>query len=389
MESLGRVAGGVAHDFNNLLMVIGGFADLARAALDSDPEAARSHLDRVISASGRAAALTRQLLLFARSQRGEPVPVDLAGACRDVAKTLEGRLASGTNLHLALPAEGPVVEADPGQIQQVLMNLLLNAADAVAEGGTIRLLLTRLPGVDDLGERALLVVSDDGCGMPEEIRGQALEPFFTTKGEHGTGLGLATVYGVVTGLGGQLDLLSAPGSGTSVVVELPASDALSVPDVEEPELRLGSGQRILVVEDDPVLCDLVARVLGAAGYEVTTAQDGLVAAEVAERAEHLDALVVDLRLPGCSGIEVVAAARGPRPWLPVVLMSGSDVAREVAREVGLGGPTVSVQKPVYPARLLEAVATSLEAARAPAPPPTPPQAPQAPPPALLVSTSAR
>jgi PAS domain S-box-containing protein len=353
MESIGRLAGGVAHDFNNLLMAIGGFTELAQQALASDPDQVSNHLSRVAAAAERAAGLTRQLLLFARHQAGEPIPVDLAVTARDVVKLLEGSIPVDVEVQLDLPATGPVVIADPSQVQQVIMNLVLNAVAAVGDRGTVRLAVIGLAAAGDAVDRALLVVADDGVGMSDDVRQRALEPFFTTKGEAGTGLGLATVYGVVTGLGGTVDILSAPGSGTSVVVELPTSeDAVSAPDAPDAP-PAGSGQRVLVVEDDPVLCDLVSRILTVGGYDVTSALDGLVACEVATRVERLDAVVCDLMVPGCTGVSVIEAARRVRPGLPAVLMSGSDPDLRLEA----GGPVLT--KPVAPADLLRSVADVL------------------------------
>jgi CheY-like chemotaxis protein len=353
MESIGRLAGGVAHDFNNMLMAIGGFTELAQQVLTSDPDQAANHLVRVAAAAERAAGLSRQLLLFARQQAGEPVPVDVAGTARDVVKLLEGSVPADVEVQLDLPDAGPVVVADPSQVQQVIMNLLLNAAAAVGDRGVVRLAVIRLAATGEAGARVLLVVADDGVGMSDDVRQRALEPFFTTKGEGGTGLGLATVYGVVTGLGGTVDILSAPGSGTSVVVELPASDG-AVPARDAPDVPpAGSGQRVLVAEDDPVLCDLIARILTVGGYDVTSALDGRVACEIVTRVERLDAVICDLMLPGCTGDRVVEVARQVRPGLPAVLMSGSD------HECRLDDRLPLLTKPVAPAALLRSVAAVL------------------------------
>jgi two-component system, cell cycle sensor histidine kinase and response regulator CckA len=356
MESIGRLAGGVAHDFNNLLMAIGGFTELAQQALTADPEQASTHLARVAAATERAAGLTRQLLLFARHESGEPIPVDLSGTARDVVELLEASVPADVEVRLDLPATGPVVIADPSQVQQVIMNLVLNAVAAVGERGTVRMAVIALAAAADTVDRALLVVADDGVGMSDDVRQRALEPFFTTKGEGGTGLGLATVYGVVTGLGGTIDILSAPGSGTSVVVELPAGEGAVAASDDLGAPPAGSGQRILVVEDDPVLCDLVSRILTVGGYDVTSALDGLVACEVATRVDRLDAVVCDLMLPGCTGDRVIEVARQVRPGLPAVLMSGSDP------EVRLGDGHSVLTKPVAPADLLRSVAAVLAGA---------------------------
>jgi two-component system, cell cycle sensor histidine kinase and response regulator CckA len=357
LESIGHLAGGVAHDFNNLLMAIGGFTELAQQVLTSDPGEASAHLARVAAATERAAGLTHQLLRFARHQSDEPVPVDLSGAVRDVVELLEASIPAHVEVRLDLPSAGPVVIADPIQVQQVVMNLVLNAVGAVRGRGAVRVAVVPLAAAGDTVERAMLVVADDGVGMSDEVRRRALEPFFTTKGEGGTGLGLATAHDVVTGLGGTIDILSAPGSGTSVVVELPTrSGAVPAPDdLDRPPA--GSGQRILVVEDDPVLCDLVSRILTTGGYAVTSVLEGPAACEVATRLDRLDAVVCDLVLPGCTGDRVIEVARQVRPGLPAVVLSGSDP------EVRFGDRQVTLTKPVAPADLPRSVAAVL--ARAP------------------------
>src|SRR3954447_2648591 len=269
LESLGRLAGGVAHDFNNLLAAILSYAVLAEDRLpEGDPT--REDVGEIRRAAERAASLTQQLLLFSRGESVRREAVDLNALIRGMEGLLQKALPNGSSLELNLTAQSTVVEADPSQIEQVLLNLVVNSGDAMGHGGTVRI-ETEVP--DDSLE-VFLRVRDDGEGMSPEVAARAFEPFFTSKppGE-GTGLGLATVYGVVTQSGGRVELSSAPATGTTVTAQLPPAAGTVVPSIPHTEIGTppqqdGGGRTILLVEDDDIVRALAARILSEAGHRV-------------------------------------------------------------------------------------------------------------------------
>jgi PAS domain S-box-containing protein len=321
MDAIGRLAGGVAHDFNNLLTVIGGYAGVLEGSLGPGAAAAAAH--EIVDATERAAALTRQLLLLTRRQLAQPGVVDLNAAIRGLEPILRSILPERITLELAFDSEVQAVEIDPSQLDQVLLNLALNARDAIPGSGLLRIETAR--GLPD--RFVHLNVSDTGHGMDEETRARAFEPFFTTKpAGAGTGLGLSTSYGIVRQTGGSITLHSEPGSGTRVEINLPACGAQPTHAKRHertPATANGRDASILLVEDDASVRRLLAILLESAGYRVTAAADAAEAlAIVAESQRRFDLLLSDYVMPGQSGLELANTLRASWPELRVVLMTG-------------------------------------------------------------------
>ncbi len=334
MEAVGRLAGGIAHDFNNLLTVIGGCGELLARTLPKGSDAAE--LVREIREAGdRAAMLTRQLLTFSRKQPRVVEVLDLNEVVKRVQKMLRRILGEDIEQAVALePALGRV-NADPGQIEQVIVNLAVNARDAMPEGGTFTLRTANAhldedyarlrPGVRP-GWYVQLSVTDTGCGMDEETRLRLFEPFFTTKGpEKGTGLGLATVYGIVQQSGGHIDLVSEPGRGTTFHIYLPRSKASLSPE----EAALGAGaarggaETVLVVEDEDAVRSVIRRALQGAGYTVLEARGGADAIRLAEQhGGPIHLLLTDVVMPGLNGRQVAERVTALRPGARVLFVSG-------------------------------------------------------------------
>jgi two-component system, cell cycle sensor histidine kinase and response regulator CckA len=333
MESIGRLAGGVAHDFNNLLTVISGRIEFLVGApnLTNEQEV---DLHEISKAQERAADLTRQLLAFSRKQLLHPQVVDLNSALDDVAPML--RRLIGEDIHVDL-VHGEMlgrVMADPGQVQQVLMNLSLNARDAMPSGGhlTIRTGNESVSadsgngdGTSSEGGYVLLEVTDTGCGMDESTASQIFEPFYTTKGGGGTGLGLATVYGIVKQSGASISVETAPGKGTKFRILFPIAAAVdsAPPKLEEPEIKDSGSETILLVEDENSVLELAQHILQKRGYKVLPARNGGDALRIASMPnQQIDLVVTDVVMPGMNGREFVEALNGGAPGIPVVYMSG-------------------------------------------------------------------
>jgi hypothetical protein len=333
LESLGQLAGGVAHDFNNLLGVILNYADFVADELE---EGTTAHTDvvEIRRAAERATDLTRQLLIFSRREIIKPAPVDLNEVVRDVERLLRRTLGEHIELVVDLTREVPAVLADPGQVEQVLLNLAVNARDAMADGGRLvigtseveldRDFLQEHPDISP-GRYVRLTVSDSGSGMEPDVAARVFEPFFSTKHKgEGTGLGLATVYGIVTGAGGQISLYSEPGEGTVFRIHLPAVDS-TVP-AGPGQLAVdftGRGESVLLVEDDDTVRALAKRILTEGGYFVTATNRGTEAVALLEDPrQEFDLLISDVVMPGMRGVELGRRARELRPTLPVLMMSG-------------------------------------------------------------------
>jgi PAS domain S-box-containing protein len=346
LESLGQLAGGVAHDFNNLLGVILNYAEFVADELE---EGTSAHTDvvEIRKAAARATDLTRQLLIFSRREVVKPTPVDLNEVVRDVGRLLRRTL--GEHVELVLnPGQGlPAVLADPGQIEQVLVNLAVNARDAMPDGGRLRIETREVELDGDFlrehpelspGRYVRLTVADDGVGMEPEIAARAFEPFFSTKSKgEGTGLGLATVYGIVTGAGGQISVYTEPGEGTVFRVHLPAVDSPVPTGSSEPADDLTSlGERVLLVEDEDAVRDLAKRILTEAGYWVTATSAGSDALALLEDPKReFDVLISDVVMPGMRGVELARRAAKLRPKLPVLMMSGYTTPLDEADRVAI------------------------------------------------------
>ncbi|MFO0592912.1 MAG: ATP-binding protein [Polyangiaceae bacterium] len=328
LDAIGSLAGGVAHDFNNLLGVIMGYAECAIEDA-GDPEALRQDLREIVSAGRRAATLTRRLLAFSRRQILQPevhAPADLV---RDLSRMLRRLIGENIDLRLHLAEEATFVLADPAQIEQVIMNLVVNARDAMPDGGVLTIETTALetaPTGGPLGSYVQISVRDTGTGMTRETLSHIFEPFFTTKAPgRGTGLGLSTVFGIVKQSGGFLDVESVPGRGTAFRVLLPRvpapTDSARPGPSSTKTIPQGTGT-VLVIEDDGPLRAFVARSLVRAGFDVVTAASGEAGLRVARATPDLQLLVTDLVMPGMSGSEVARAIRQVRPHLPVLYISG-------------------------------------------------------------------
>ncbi len=332
LEALGRLAGGVAHDFNNLLMAIGGYAELLGRRVQSDPELAEP-VAQISRATDRAAALTGQMLAFSRRQVLKPQVVDVNESVTGIVSMLERLLGGNIAVELDLAPAVRRITADPTQLEQVLLNLAVNARDAMPGGGVLRL-ATRDTALDwktaselelaHAGRYVELTVSDNGTGMDADTQQRIFEPFFTTKppGE-GTGLGLSTVHGIVRQSGGSILVDSVTGAGTTFRVVLPATDETAAAEtraaVAPPRER---GGRVLLVEDDDLVRSVVGDMLELAGHDVTR-MAGPVETELAYRhGVPFDVLVTDMIMPGLSGKELAAVLSGRNPSLKVLLISG-------------------------------------------------------------------
>ncbi len=363
LEAVGQLAGGVAHDFNNLLAVIANYAQFVRKELDDGSRPA-GDMDQIITASRRASELTRRLLLFSRRQSGTPEVLSLRRVIEGVELLLQRTLGDGIHLKVECDDRLWDVEADRSQLEQVLMSLALNSREAMPEGGELLIRAENAVMRDQASpsSRAVrLTVADTGRGMAREVTAHAFEPFFTTKAVsgHGVGLGLATVYGIVTNARGRIDLESEPGVGTTVTVMLPAVRRAG-DDAPSPSAPRGRGETVLVVEDADAVRVLTGRLLYAAGYQVVSVESGAVALE---RLDAADVLVTDVVMPGMSGVELAVTARERRPGLPVVFVSGYTGDTTIA---GSDDPaTAFLAKPFDGDDLLRAVRSTLDGAKSP------------------------
>jgi PAS domain S-box-containing protein len=361
LEAVGQLAGGVAHDFNNLLAVIANYAQFVRKELAEGSRPA-GDMDQIITASRRASELTRRLLLFSRRQSGTPEVLSLRRVIEGVELLLQRTLGDEIDLTVECDDRLWDVEADRSQLEQVLMSLSLNSREAMPDGGRLTIKASNDVMRDQASpsSRAVrLTVSDTGRGMAREVTAHAFEPFFTTKAVsgHGVGLGLATVYGIVTNARGRIELESEPGTGTTVTVLLPAVRRAS-DDEPSPRAPRGSGETVLVVEDADAVRVLTGRLLYAAGYQVVSVESGAVALE---RLDAADVLVTDVVMPGMSGVELAVAARERRPDLPVVFVSGYTGDTTIA---GSDDPaTAFLAKQFDGDDLLRAVRSTLDGAR--------------------------
>ncbi len=337
LESVGRLAGGVAHDFNNLLMAILGSAELLAERL-ADHAELRDDVARIRTAGQRAAELTRQLLVFSRRQPPATRVVDLHEVVRETVVLLDHSLDRRIELEIRLDASCAQVRGDQARLGSALMNLAINARDAMPEGGTLTLRTANVRGEEgDLAGRDLveLTVADTGTGMSAEVRERVFEPFFSTKDVgQGTGLGMSVVYGAIRDLGGTIDVRSEAGQGTRLRILLPVVEgptaAPSVPGARSAEgLR---GRRVLLVEDEPDLRGLARRVLTRYGCEVEAAADGVEAEAVVRQGDpgRFDAVVLDLVMPRRDGPATFAVLRDLDPGLPVLVCSGYDASLQAA-----------------------------------------------------------
>jgi PAS domain S-box-containing protein len=371
LESLGQLAGGIAHDFNNLLSVILNYAGFVLEEV-TDNSPAREDLEEILTAAERAARLTHQLLIFGRRETIQPEPLDLDMVVADVQSLLSRTIGEDIELVVSRSEAPPVIHADRGQVEQVLLNLAVNARDAMATGGTISIETAPVtldaevvglhPGLA-VGRYLQLSVSDTGMGMDQETIDHAFEPFFTTKARgEGTGLGLATVYGIVTEAGGNVTIYSEKGMGTTIRVYFPPSDSTPVVSTSDStELSKGAGETILLVEDEDAIRKVATRILERNGYEVLQAGNG-VEALVLARDHHFDLLLTDVVMPQMSGRDLAERVHAMRPELPILFVSGYSQGVLGPRR-GLGDDVTIVQKPFTERTLVESIHTMLSARR--------------------------
>ena len=370
MEAVGRLAGGVAHDFNNLLTVILAYGDLLLA--ETSPEAShREELREMCDAAERAAALTRQLLAFSRKQVLQPQVLDLNQVVNRLEKLLSRVLGEDVQIITRLSAKLHPVAADPAQVDQILVNLAVNARDAMPDGGKLILETANVVFDDDYvqshsdvgrGPHVMLAVTDTGVGMDAQTRAHLFEPFFTTKElGRGTGLGLSTVYGIVRQSGGNIWVYSEPGRGTTFKIYLPAhldAKQMAEPRATEPAPALGS-ETVMVVEDEPKVRGLVVRVLESSGYRVLSAGDADEAVKLArEFGGSIDLLVSDVVLPGAGGPQLASELVLQRPSLRVLFTSGY-TDKAIAQQGVLAPGALLLEKPIRPKSLLRAVKRAL------------------------------
>jgi PAS domain S-box-containing protein len=352
LEALGTLAGGIAHDFNNLLMGIQGRTELILTDLpDNHPHSLQ--LRNIENYLKSAASLTSGLLGFARGGKYEIKPVDLNALIQKSIRMF-GRTKKEIVIESTLHNDLPPVEADSSQIEQVFLNLLVNAGQAMPGGGSITI-TTRLTSIDENNSRfhdiqpgnyVSIRVSDTGKGMDEETIGKIFEPFFTTKTlGHGTGLGLATVYGIIRNHGGAIFATSALNQGTSFTLFLPASDKKFSPEIETPQAVARGSETLLLVDDEPMIIEVGRQILAALGYNVLTAASGEEALEIFGRGhDRIDLLIIDMIMPQMSGGELFDKLKKIKPTVKVLLASGYSIEGE-AREILERGCAGFIQKP--------------------------------------------
>ncbi|MGD0427741.1 MAG: ATP-binding protein [Candidatus Acidiferrales bacterium] len=368
MEAVGRLAGGVAHDFNNLLTVIKGHSDLLEMKLGT-LSAAQPSIAQVRKAADRATALTRQLLAFSRMQVLQPRVLDLNSLITDLGKMLPMLIGEEIEYTFRAGESLTRVKADPSQIEQVLVNLAVNAHDAMPKGGKLTITTQNVlldaayarshpPTV--AGRYVLLTVADTGCGMDEATKARVFEPFFTTKElGKGTGLGLATVYGVVKQSGGYIWVDSAPGQGTRFEIFLPQNQAApQLPSEDEPAAKYSQGVgTVLLAEDEEAVRELACEFLRSSGYQVITGKDGLDALEKAEQdAGAIDVLVTDVVMPRMRGTELAQRLKRAHPRMKIVYMSGY---LEHNSDEGFVADSAHLQKPFSRGLLLKKMREAL------------------------------
>jgi two-component system, cell cycle sensor histidine kinase and response regulator CckA len=371
LDSIGQLAGGVAHDFNNVLTVILGYAEeLLHNLRPQDPM--YSDVQEILNAGNRASSLTRQLLTFSRKQIIQPQLMNLNDVINNLYKMLMRLIGEDVEFELELSDNIPTLMADIGQIEQVIMNLVINAREAMPMGGKLVIRTFRYHAADDFhmrhpmieaGDYAVLKITDTGTGMTKEIKEHIFEPFFTTKERgHGTGLGLPTVYGIVRQAGGHIHVDSAPGKGASFVIMIPAAvgESIAQPIIAPGKEKSGKSELILIVEDDPSISDLAAKMIQKMGYRVCladSADKAMVMIEDEGLRPHL--VITDVVMPGLSGLELAAILRFKHPMIKVLLMSGYTES-VIAKHGEVDPDTPFLQKPFTRSELSDKIRQALE-----------------------------
>ncbi|MEO8334193.1 MAG: ATP-binding protein [bacterium] len=366
LEAIGTLAGGIAHDFNNMLTVISGFTQMALSQLGKDHKVAPD-LKQVSDAAHSAAGLTHQLLAFSRKQVMQPRVVDLETVVFNMEGMMRRLLGQEIELHVEHEGDSARIKADPGQLEQVLLNLVVNARDAMPHGGRLTIRTDHRRDASG-GEGVLLQVRDNGVGMPADVRDRIFEPFYTTKEVgKGTGLGLSTVYGIITQSNGSIEVESVPGGGTTFSIVFPRFvDAMPAiaESLEETELPRGS-ETILVVDDEVAVLDFVRRTLANCGYTVLAARSGVEALSLARNDARIDVLLSDVLMPLLSGPQLVERYLAKYPAPSVIYMTG--YVDDETMQLGLDEDVMLLRKPFSGLDLARAVRTALDVRRAPLP----------------------
>ena len=362
MEALGKLAGGVAHDFNNILNVIVGYAHLIEG--ESDPDKMRQHASEILEAATRAGSLTRQLLAFSRKQVPQPQALDLNQVIEGISKMLRRLVREEIEISVHLASGLPQMTADAGQMEQVIVNLVVNAQDAISGIGRVSI-TTQRDYLDQeragrmglaAGDYAVLTVSDDGHGIDPETQAHIFEPFFTTKGGAGTGLGLASVHAIVAQSAAHISVESQVGKGTVFTLYFPASTTTAEATKYLPAVRPGrpAGETILLAEDEQSLRKLMAELLRGDGYTVLEASDGPSAIETSKKYKGtIDLLVTDMVMPKMQGSELASELRKQRPGIKVLYITGyADSGR-------LPGANM-LEKPFMPETLLQQIRSIID-----------------------------
>jgi PAS domain S-box-containing protein len=359
MEAIGTLAGGIAHDFNNILAAVTGYVELALQVSTSEEQ--REYLQNVMKASSRAIDLVKQILTFSRMRTEEAQPIQPKLIVKEAMKLLRASIPTTIEIRQNLVSSATVM-ADPGAIHRIVVNLCTNAALAMEEkGGFLEVTLDEVdldgtfvmehPGLSP-GRHVRLSVEDSGCGMTEEVQTRMFEPFFTTRAEgKGTGLGLSVVHGIVKSLGGALSVASTPGEGTTFHIFLPAEEKGVVASEEAVEIPVMGSERVLFVDDEPMVASLAARSLSRLGYRVTSVSDSREALKLFEEAPNdFDLVVTDMTMPNMSGQALAEAVKLTRPGMPVILCTGhrERIADAEAKAPGVEG---FILKPVSAVRL--------------------------------------
>ncbi len=368
MEAVGRLAGGVAHDFNNLLAIVTACSELLRNRVDAESV---EYLDNIQEAAKRGAALTRQLLAFSRKQPAQPQVLDVNERLREMLKLLRPLMGDDVEIVLLPRTQSAIVQVDPGQLDQIIVNLAVNAHDAMPQGGKLTI-ETSVYDFDEsfFGERStmaagryvMLAISDNGLGMDEATQSRIFEPFFTTKETgKGSGLGLATVYGIVTQAGGHIWVYSEPGHGTTFKIYLPSADHKLGPASEVQAQTLPArreGTTILLAEDDTIMRRLTRKMLEEHGYKVLEAEDGAAALKLlGSEPVGVDVILTDVVMKGMSGPELVLRLIETHPTMKVVYMSG--YTGDLAISAGAEGGIRLLEKPFTRAALLKILDAAL------------------------------
>lgn len=370
MEAIGRLAGGIAHDFNNLMMVVIGHAHRLLQQLAAHP--AKREIDVISQAGLRAAALTKKLLTFSRRQVFEPKELDINASIRDMEDLLQRMIGEHVQMVVVLHPDAGHAMMDPVQLEQILMNLAVNARDAMPDGGLLNVetdcveidetFVRQHPGART-GSFVKIMVQDAGCGMDKETLSHIFEPFFTTKGpDKGTGLGLATVYGILKQSQGYIDVISQPGQGTRFTVYLPrvGQPVSTVPVIPTAMTPVTAKETVLLVEDDDSIRTLMATVLQDQGYHVLVAGDGIQALQQLQLHKgpcHL--VVTDVIMPRMKSSVLVEGVKVMQPTARILYMSG--YAGETLETSGIHDDTPFLQKPFLPSTLIEKVQEILKA----------------------------